>query len=214
VTNKPILFASTGEKLDALEVFHPDRMASRILGMGDVLTLVERAEAAATEDEQAAMEARMRKGQFTFDDFLSAQKMLRRMGPLQGVLKLIPGLGQQLAGADVDDAKLKQAEAIVLSMTPQERNMPHVIDGRRRQRIARGSGTSLEQVNRLLEARKMMEKMMKQMGKGKGMPGLDAMGLSGMPGLDGGGPPKQQQGGMSSKERQRKKKAKRKASRR
>jgi signal recognition particle subunit SRP54 len=214
VTNKPILFASTGEKLDALEVFHPDRMASRILGMGDVLTLVERAEAAATEDEQAAMEARMRKGQFTFDDFLSAQKMLRRMGPLQGVLKLIPGLGQQLAGADVDDAKLKQAEAIVLSMTPQERNMPHVIDGRRRERIARGSGTSLEQVNRLLEARKMMEKMMKQMGKGKGMPGLDAMGLSGMPGLDGGGAPKQQQGGMSSKERQRRKKAKRKASRR
>jgi signal recognition particle subunit SRP54 len=214
ITNKPILFASTGEKLDALEVFHPDRMASRILGMGDVLTLVERAEAAATQDEQEAMEARMRKGQFTFDDFLSAQKMLRRMGPLQGVLKLIPGLGQQLAGADVDDAKLKQAEAIVLSMTPQERNMPHVIDGRRRQRIARGSGTSLEQVNRLLEARKMMEKMMKQMGKGKGMPGLDAMGLSGMPGLDGGGAPKQQQGGMSSKERQRRKKAKRKASRR
>jgi signal recognition particle subunit SRP54 len=99
-------------------------------------------------------------------------------------------------------------------MTPQERNMPHVIDGRRRQRIASGSGTSLEQVNRLLEARKMMEKMMKQMGKGKGMPGLDAMGLSGVPGLDGGGAPKQQQGGMSSKERQRRKKAKRKASRR
>ena len=98
VTDKPILFASTGEKLDALEVFHPDRMASRILGMGDVLTLIERAEQAATEDEQAAMEERMRKGQFTFDDFLSAQKMLRRMGPLQGVLKLIPGLGNQLAG--------------------------------------------------------------------------------------------------------------------
>ena len=96
VTGKPIMFASTGEKLDALEVFHPDRMASRILGMGDVLTLIERAEQAASEDEQAAMEERMRKGQFTFDDFLSAQKMLRRMGPLQGVLKLIPGLGNQL----------------------------------------------------------------------------------------------------------------------
>ena len=107
VTDKPILFASTGEKLDALEVFHPDRMASRILGMGDVLTLIERAEQAATEDEQAAMEARMRKGQFTFDDFLSAQKMLRRMGPLQGVLKLIPGLGNQLAGADMDEGKLE-----------------------------------------------------------------------------------------------------------
>jgi signal recognition particle subunit SRP54 len=161
------------------------------------------------------MEERMRKGQFTFDDFLSAQKMLRRMGPLQGVLKLIPGLGQQLAGADVDDRKLKQVEAIVLSMTPRERALPHVIDGRRRQRIARGSGTSVEQVNQLIEGRKMMEKMMKQMGKGKGLPpGLAGMpGLPGAPGLGTGGAPKQQ-GGLSSKERQRRKKAKRKASRR
>jgi signal recognition particle subunit SRP54 len=213
VTQKPILFASTGEKLDALEVFHPDRMASRILGMGDVLTLIERAEEAATEDEQEAMEARLRKGQFTFDDFLAAQKMLRRMGPLQGVLKLIPGLGNQLAGADMDERKLKQAEAIVLSMTPRERSMPHVIDGRRRQRIASGSGTSVEEVNRILEARKMMEKMMKQMGKGgKGMPGMPD--LTGLPGMDGAAASRQQQGGMSSKERQRKKKAKRKASRR
>ncbi len=183
VTGKPILFASTGEKLDALEVFHPDRMASRILGMGDVLTLIERAEQAASEDEQAAMEARMRKGQFTFDDFLQAQKMLRRMGPLQGVLKLIPGLGQQLSGVDVDERRLKHVEAMVLSMTPHERSTPHLIDGRRRQRIARGSGTSVEQVNQLLEARKMMERLMKQMGKGK-MPALP--GMSGMPGLDGG----------------------------
>jgi signal recognition particle subunit SRP54 len=213
VTDKPILFASTGEKLDALEVFHPDRMASRILGMGDVLTLIERAEQAATEDEQAAMEARMRKGQFTFDDFLSAQKMLRRMGPLQGVLKLIPGLGNQLQGADMDEGKLKRVEAIVLSMTPQERSLPHVIDGKRRQRIARGSGTTVEEVNRLMEARKMMEKMMKQMGKGKGMPSIPGMDLSGMPGMDGMAAPRHQPGGMSSKERQRKKKAKRKASR-
>ena len=101
-------------------------MASRILGMGDVLTLIERAEQAASEDEQAAMEARMRKGQFTFDDFLSAQKMLRRMGPLQGVLKMIPGLGNQLSGVDMDESKLKRVEAIVLSMTPHERSMPHV----------------------------------------------------------------------------------------
>ena len=215
VTDKPILFASTGEKLDALEVFHPDRMASRILGMGDVLTLIERAEQAASEDEQEAMEARMRKGQFTFDDFLSAQKMLRRMGPLQGVLKLIPGLGNQLQGADMDESKLKRVEAIVLSMTPQERGMPHVIDGKRRQRIARGSGTSVEEVNRLMEARKMMEKMMKQMGKGKGMPSMPGMpDMSGLPGMDGIGRAAQQQGGMSSKERQRRKKAKRKASRR
>ena len=124
VSDRPIMFASTGEKLDALEVFHPDRMASRILGMGDVLTLIERAEQAVSEDEQAEMEARMRKGQFTFDDFLQAQRMLRRMGPLQGVLKMIPGLGQQLAGLDVDEGRLKRVEAIVLSMTPRERADP------------------------------------------------------------------------------------------
>jgi len=174
VTGRPIMFASTGEKLDALEVFHPDRMASRILGMGDVQTLIERAEQAASEDEQAAMEARMRKGQFTFDDFLQAQKMLRRMGPLQGVLKMIPGMGQQLAGLDVDEGQLKRVEAIVLSMTPRERAMPHTIDGHRRRRIANGSGSSVQDVNQLLEARKMMEKMMQQMGKGKfpALPGL------------------------------------------
>jgi len=176
VTGKPIMFGSTGEKLDALEVFHPDRMASRILGMGDVLTLIERAEQAATDDEQAAMEARLRQGQFTFDDFLQAQKMLRRMGPLQGVLKMIPGLGAQLGDADVDEGKLKRVEAMVLSMTPHERAVPHAIDGKRRQRIARGSGTQVQDVNQLLEARKMMERMMKQMGKGKvpSLPGLGA----------------------------------------
>jgi signal recognition particle subunit SRP54 len=150
--------------------------------MGDVLTLIERAEQAASEDEQAQMEARMRKGQFTFDDFLQAQKMLRRMGPLQGVLKLVPGLGQQLSGLDVDERRLRHVEAMVLSMTPHERSTPHLIDGRRRQRIARGSGTSVEQVNQLLEARKMMERLMKQMGKGK-MPALP--GMPGLPGLDG-----------------------------
>jgi signal recognition particle subunit SRP54 len=182
VTGKPIMFASTGEKLDALEVFHPDRMASRILGMGDVLTLIERAEQAASEDEQAAMEARMRKGQFTFDDFLQAQKMLRRMGPLQGVLKLIPGLGAQLGDLDVDESRLKRVEAMVLSMTPAERAVPHLIDGKRRQRIARGSGTQVPELNQLLEARKMMERAMKQMGKGK-MPSL-----AGLPTAPGGAP--------------------------
>jgi signal recognition particle subunit SRP54 len=171
VTGKPIKFASTGEKLDALDVFHPDRMASRILGMGDVLTLIERAEAAVEEDEQAQMEAQLRKGRFTFDDFLKAYKMLRRMGPLQGVLKMIPGLGAQLGEIDIDERQLKRVEAIVLSMTPKERAVPHSIDGKRRIRIAKGSGTSVEQVNQLLEARKQMEKMMKGMGKGK-MPAL------------------------------------------
>ena len=139
--------------------------------MGDVLTLIERAEQAVAEDEQAEMEKRMRAGQFTFDDFLSAYKMLRRMGPLQGVLKMIPGLGKQLGDMDVDEKQLGRVEAIVLSMTPQERAQPLVIDGKRRQRIARGSGAPVEQVNQLLEARKTMEKMMKQMGRGK-MPAL------------------------------------------
>jgi signal recognition particle subunit SRP54 len=180
VTGKPIKFASTGEKLDQIEVFHPDRMASRILGMGDVLTLIERAEAAVEEDEQADMEARMRKGQFTFDDFLRAYKMLRRMGPLQGVLKMIPGLGQQLGDLEIDEQQMKRVEAIVLSMTPRERSTPHVIDGKRRLRIARGSGAAVEQVNQLLEARKQMEKMMKQMGKGK-LPALPTQLQDGAP---------------------------------
>ena len=171
ITGKPIKFASTGEKLDALEVFHPDRMASRILGMGDVLTLIERAEAAVEEDEQAEMEKRLAAGQFTFDDFLKAYKMLRRMGPLQGILKMIPGMKDQLGDVDVDENQLGRVEAIVLSMTPQERRSPIVIDGKRRIRIANGSGATVEQVNQLLEARKQMEKMMKQMGRGK-MPAL------------------------------------------
>jgi signal recognition particle subunit SRP54 len=172
VTGKPIAFISTGEKLDALETFHPDRMASRILGMGDVLTLIERAEQASTADEQAEMEARLRKGQFTFDDFLSAYRMLRRMGPLQGLLKMIPGAAQQMGNAEIDEDQMKRVEAIVLSMTPRERAIPHLIDGWRRERIAAGSGTTVQQVNQLLEGRKQMEKMMKTMGKGKGMPGL------------------------------------------
>jgi signal recognition particle subunit SRP54 len=171
VTGKPIKFASVGEKVDALEVFHPDRMASRILGMGDVLTLIERAEAAVAEDEQAEMEKRLAAGQFTFDDFLKAYKMLRRMGPLQGILKMIPGMKDQLGDVDVDEKQLGRVEAIVLSMTPQERRSPIVIDGKRRLRIANGSGSTVEQVNQLLEARKQMEKLMKQMGRGK-MPAL------------------------------------------
>jgi signal recognition particle subunit SRP54 len=176
VTGKPIKLISVGEKLDQLEYFHPDRMASRILGMGDVLTLIERAEAAVEEDEQKELEARMLKGQFSFDDFLKSYKMIRRMGPIQGVLKLIPGLGKQLDGLDaVDEKQLARVEAMVLSMTPLERARPAVIDGSRRQRIARGSGVAVEEVNRLLEARKQMEKLMKMMSRGK-VPDLGALG--------------------------------------
>jgi signal recognition particle subunit SRP54 len=175
VTGKPIKLVSVGEQLDQLEYFHPDRMAQRILGMGDVLSLIEKAEAAVEDDERAELERRMMQGEFTFDDFLRSYKMLRRMGPLQGVLKMIPGMGKQLEGLDdVDERQMARVEAIVLSMTPHERRLPHVIDGSRRKRIAAGSGTTVEQVNQLLLARKQMAKMMKQVGKGK-MPALPGM---------------------------------------
>jgi signal recognition particle subunit SRP54 len=167
VTGRPVKLASVGEKLDQLEYFHPDRMASRILGMGDVLTLIEKAEAAVEVDDQEEMERRLRAGEFTFDDFLASYRMVRKMGPLQGVMKLIPGLGSQLKGLDVDERQLARVEAIVLSMTPQERRMPHIISTPRRRRIAAGSGTTLAEVNKLMSSRKQMAKMMKQMGKGK-----------------------------------------------
>jgi signal recognition particle subunit SRP54 len=179
VTGKPIKLVSVGEKVDQLEYFHPDRMASRILGMGDVLSLIEKAEAAVEEDEREELERRMMQGEFTFDDFLKSYKMLRRMGPLQGVMKLIPGLGKQLEGLDqVDEKQLARVEAVILSMTPRERALPHTIDASRRQRIARGSGTDVQQVNQLLEARKQMAKVMKQMKSGKmpALPGLEAPG--------------------------------------
>jgi signal recognition particle subunit SRP54 len=175
VTGRPIKLISVGEKLDQLEYFHPDRMASRILGMGDVLTLIERAEQAVEEDEQADLEARMLKGQFSFDDLLKTYRMIGKMGSIQGLLKLIPGLGKQLEGIDqIDEKQFGRVEAMILSMTPQERAMPRVIDGSRRQRIARGSGVELDEVNRLMEARKQMEKLMKGMSKGK-MPDLGAL---------------------------------------
>jgi signal recognition particle subunit SRP54 len=168
VTGKPIKLISVGEKVDQLEYFHPDRMASRILGMGDILTLVERAEQAVEEDEQKELEARMLKGQFTFDDFLKSYRMIRRMGSIGGLVKLIPGIGKQLEGIDqIDEKQFARVEAIILSMTPQERALPKVIDGSRRQRLANGSGTTVEEVNRLLEARKEMEKLMKGMSRGK-----------------------------------------------
>jgi signal recognition particle subunit SRP54 len=122
-------------------------------------------------DEQEELERRIRSGEFSFDDFLSSYRMLRRMGPLKGVLKLIPGIGGQLDGLDVDERQMARVEAMVLSMTPDERRLPHLINGPRRRRIAAGSGTSIEEVNRLLQARKQMQKMMRQMGKGK-LPGL------------------------------------------
>ncbi len=163
VTGKPIKFVSVGEKLDQLELFHPERMASRILGMGDVLSLIERAEQAVAVDEQAEMEERLLKGRFSFDDFLRSYKMMRRMGSLKGLVGMIPGLPSQLKDADLDERQLARVEAVVLSMTLEERRRPEIIDGKRRIRISRGSGTTVQQVNQVLEMRKQMERMLKQM---------------------------------------------------
>src|SRR5436189_669414 len=204
VTGKPIKLVSVGEKVDQLEYFHPDRMASRILGMGDVLSLIEKAEAAVEEDEREELERRMMQGEFSFDDFLKSYKMLRRMGPLQGVMKLIPGLGNQLEGLDqVDEKQLARVEAVILSMTPRERALPHVIDASRRRRIAAGSGTSIEQVNQLIEGRKQMAKMMKAMGCGKmpQVPGVQAPGMQ----PPGNGKPRPSATRKSSSKRKRKK---------
>jgi signal recognition particle subunit SRP54 len=201
VTGKPIKFVGMGESSDRLEEFRPDGMASRILGRGDVIGLIEKAEAAVDSAEAEEMEKRLMQGEFTFDDFLRSYKMLRRMGPLQNVIKLIPGMGKQLEGLDeVDDRQLARVEAIVLSMTAQERRFPHVIDGSRRKRIAAGSGSQVQQVNQLLEARKQMAKMMKQLGKGK-MPALP-------------GQPQVQNGPARTSKSRRKKKSKKSRSRR
>jgi signal recognition particle subunit SRP54 len=135
--------------------------------MGDVLTLIEKAEAAATEDEQKEMEARLIAGELSFDDLLTSYRMMRKMGPVKSLMSMIPGVGGQLKDVDVDEQELARVEAIILSMTPRERRLPRMIDGSRRQRIARGSGTTVQQVNQLLNARKQMQKMIKQMSKGK-----------------------------------------------
>jgi signal recognition particle subunit SRP54 len=180
VTGKPIKYVSVGEKLDQLELFHPERMASRILGMGDVLSLIERAEQAVAVDEQAEMEERMLRGHFSFEDFLRTYKMMRRMGSLKGLLGMIPGLGSQLKDAEVDEKQLARVEAVVLSMTLEERRRPGMIDGKRRLRIAKGSGTTVQQVNQVLEMRRQMERMLKQMNTGKG-PRLPGAGGSARP---------------------------------
>src|SRR3712207_1615932 len=174
VTGKPILFASTGEKLGDFERFHPDRMAQRILGMGDVLSFIEKAEQQVDEDRAADLERRLKKGQFTFEDFLEQMKMMRKMGPLSSLLGMIPGMGAQLRNVKIDDRELDRIEAIVLSMTPEERRRPDLIKGSRRARIAKGSGTSVQQVNGLVKQFGQMQKVMKQIGRGR-MPDLQAL---------------------------------------
>ena len=174
VTGKPILYASTGEKLGDFEKFHPDRMSQRILGMGDVLSFIEKAEAQVDEDRAADLERRMKKGQFTFEDFLEQMKMMRKMGPLSSLLGMLPGMGAQLRNVKIDDRELDRIEAIVLSMTPEERRRPELIKGSRRARIAKGSGTSVQQVNGLVKQFGQMQKVMKQIGRGR-MPDLQAL---------------------------------------
>jgi signal recognition particle subunit SRP54 len=162
VTKRPIKFAGTGEKMDAFEIFHPDRLAGRILGMGDVVTLVESAAAAIDEEDAKRMEERIRNASFDFNDFLEQFKFMRRLGPLEKILGMLPGMGN-LKNLSLDEKQLKRVEAIVLSMTPHERTTPDILNARRRQRIARGSGSTVTQVNDLITRFNEMRKMMKQM---------------------------------------------------
>ncbi len=173
VVGRPIAFASTGEKLGDFDVFYPDRMASRILGMGDVLTLIETAEQHYDEETAARAAARLQEGQFTLEDFLEQMQQIKKMGPLTGILGMLPGLPKDIKNAPIDDGQLGQVEAIIRSMTPGERRDPAIVNGSRRLRIANGSGSTTAQVNALLKQFKEMQRMMKGVGGGKasGKPG-------------------------------------------
>jgi len=176
VTGQPIKFAGTGEKLEQFEVFHPDRLAGRILGMGDVVSLVEKAAEAISEDDARRMEQKLRTATFDLTDFLQQFKMIKRMGPLENILGMIPGM-DKLKNSSVDENQLKRVEAIILSMTPQERTRPDILNARRRQRIARGSGVSVSEVNNLILRFNQMRKMMKNMGAMKKLMGRAGAGL-------------------------------------
>ena len=198
VIGRPIAFASTGEKLNEFEQFHPDRMAGRILGMGDMLTLIEQAEQAFEKDEAEAAAEKLLEGEFTLDDFLEQMQQLKKMGPLGNLLGMMPGMPKELKGAQIGDDELKPIEAIIRSMTTAERRKPEIINGSRRNRIALGSGTSVGQVNQLVKQFGEMQKMMKKMGAmGMGRPGKKGSkkskgkrggGLAGMPNIPGGLP--------------------------
>ncbi|MFA6000678.1 MAG: signal recognition particle protein [Thermoleophilia bacterium] len=172
VTGKPIKFVSTGEKLDSFDYFHPDRMAGRILGMGDMMTLIEKAQETVDEKKAAELEEKLRKATFTFDDFLDQMQSMRKMGPLAGMLAMIPGVPKQLKNQQIDEHELDRVEAIIRSMTLEERRAPDIINGSRRKRIAAGSGTNVQSVNQLISRFKQMQKLMKQMASGKGGKGM------------------------------------------
>jgi len=166
VTGKPVKFASVGEKMGDLEPFYPDRMASRILGMGDMLTLIEKAQSTYDEQKAQELEKKLRKQQFTLEDFLDQMAQLKKMGPLDQILGMIPGISaSKLKGLQVDEGQIRKVEAIIQSMTPEERRKPQIIGSSRKQRIARGSGTSAQDVNRLLQQFAQMQKLVKQFGK-------------------------------------------------
>jgi signal recognition particle subunit SRP54 len=171
--NKPIKFISTGEKMDALDVFHPDRMANRILGMGDVISLVEKAQEAFDEEESRRIQKKIKQNNFGFDDFLIQMEQIKKMGSMKDLLGMIPGMGKAMKDVDIDDNSLKPVEAIIKSMTPNERTNPDIINGSRKVRIANGSGTSVQEVNQLLKQFEQMRKMMKSMNK---MGGAKALG--------------------------------------
>jgi signal recognition particle subunit SRP54 len=176
VVGKPILFAGTGEKLDEFEAFHPDRMAGRILGMGDVLTLIEKADQTFAEDEKRKAEELLTSGRITLEDFLEQMQQVKRMGPLQNVLGMLPGMPKEIRNAEIDDKEIARVEAIIRSMTAEERRKPEVINGSRRTRIAKGSGTTTTEVNNLLKQFKQVQQMM------KGMPGVARKGKKGKKG--------------------------------
>jgi signal recognition particle subunit SRP54 len=181
VVGRPILFAGTGEKLDEFEPFHPDRMASRILGMGDVLTLIEKVETTFEEAEKQRAEEILQSGRITLEDFLEQMQQVKRMGPLSGVLGMLPGVPKEVRNAEIDDREIARIEAIIHSMTPQERRKPEIINGSRRSRIARGSGVTTNEVNNLLKQFKQVQQMM------KGMPGVGRK-MKGKKGKKGKGP--------------------------
>ncbi len=181
VVEKPIKFISTGEKMDAIDVFHPDRMAQRILGMGDVISLVERAQQTFDEDEARRLNKKIRKNQFDFNDFLSQLQQIKKMGNIKDLVGMIPGMGKALKGIDIDDDSFKPIEAIIRSMTILERENPDILNGSRRKRIAVGSGTSVQEVNNLLKQFGEMKKMMKTMNKMGGKRSLANMNFPGAP---------------------------------
>ncbi len=198
VTGKPIKFAGTGEKLDDLEVFHPDRMASRILGMGDVLTLIEDAQNKLDQKEAEKMAEKIMANRFDFNDLLGQFEQIKKMGPLKGILSKLPGVGKQLDNVDINDRQIDWLQAIILSMTPEERENPSLMNPSRKRRIAAGSGRTVEEVNRLIKQLDQMQKMIKQMNRGgkKGkrkkkmmLPGLGGMPMDGMGGMGGNGMP-------------------------